>query len=135
MLQVRQAAASSSSQLPAHLLQWPPCMLTPGACAPVEGCYEVWACLCSGAAACRARAQHPCCSDPHLQEQTRFWAARQGTHVACRFLVTYMCAPDGGQPAVITDLTRDWPALERWQDLDYLSRWAERTLGCPDLRI
>lgn len=41
-----------------------------------------------------------------------------------RFLVTYMCAPKGGQPAVITDLLRDWPALERWQDLDYLFRVA-----------
>ena len=46
----------------------------------------------------------------------------QVTLGACRFLVTYMCAPDGGQPTVITDLMRDWPALERWQDLDYLSR-------------
>ena len=46
----------------------------------------------------------------------------QVTHVACRFLVTYMCAPDGGQPALITDLMQDWPALERWQDLNYLSR-------------
>ena len=125
-MQVPQAAMFSLSQLPPHMLQWPACMPRPGARTLVERCCEVGVCLCCRAAACRAGAQHPCCSGPRLQEQISPSAARRGTHrvahVACRFLVTYMCAPAGGQPVVITDLMRDWPALERWQDLDYLSR-------------
>ena len=35
-----------------------------------------------------------------------------------------MLVQDKGQPVVITGAMSSWPALSRWQDLDYLSRVA-----------
>ena len=42
----------------------------------------------------------------------------------CRFLTSYMLAPDKGQPVVVTGAMSAWPALSRWQDLEYLARVA-----------
>ena len=35
-----------------------------------------------------------------------------------------MLAPDKGQPVVLTGAMSSWPALHKWQDLDYLARVA-----------
>jgi len=40
------------------------------------------------------------------------------------FLVKFMMAPGGGQPVIITGALESWPALTRWQDLQYLARVA-----------
>lgn len=37
-----------------------------------------------------------------------------------RFLVKYMLAADGGQPVVLQGVMSTWPAMSKWQDLDYL---------------
>ena len=42
----------------------------------------------------------------------------------CRFLTSYMLAPDKGQPVVVTGAMSGWLALSRWQDLAYLTRVA-----------
>ena len=42
----------------------------------------------------------------------------------CRFLTSYILAPDKGQPVVVTGAMSSWPALSKWQDLAYLARVA-----------
>lgn len=37
-----------------------------------------------------------------------------------RFLVEYMLAADGGQPVVLVGVMSSWPAMSKWQDMDYL---------------
>lgn len=42
----------------------------------------------------------------------------------CRFLVDYMLAADEGQPVILHGVMSAWPALSKWQDLEYLSQVA-----------
>lgn len=42
----------------------------------------------------------------------------------CRFLVDYMLAADKGQPVILHGVMSAWPALSKWQDLQYLSQVA-----------
>ena len=42
----------------------------------------------------------------------------------CRFLVDYMLAADQGQPVILHGVMSAWPALSKWQDLQYLSQVA-----------